>query len=121
MQYNVYCVGCGQFIATLQTGDSFGYVCPCGATIFHTDTNELIPPLNFVRLMAGVLEYIPHIDRYVGSSMHRSPLKEQIIHNLRERGCTWSHECEECWPRILAEKAHELEMKEKIGRSRYGA
>lgn len=113
--YNVHCVGCGIFTSTIQHGEEFNHTCSCGSVIFFIEelgNKGLIPPVDFMLLMSGRLLQLPHIDQFLGSSLHVSPIKRQIIHELRKRECIWSHECENCHQEMIDKKIKELEMEE---------
>lgn len=119
MSQQIYCLGCDKFVIALEKGDEFGHTCSCGSTMFYAKgmfsakENGLIPPIVFLELMAGNLPFRPHIDQFLGSALHVSPLKEQIVQVLRKQGCIWSHECENCSQKVLSEKVDEIERESK--------
>ena len=115
MTYIVHCVGCGIFTAGIYSREEFRHTCSCGSVIFvikGLGNKGLIPPIDFILLMSGRLLQLPHIDQFLGSSLHTNPRKRQIISELRKRGCIWSTECENCHQKIISEKIKELEMEE---------
>lgn len=89
------CIGCDSKIRWDGTG-AFSYTCPCGATIFYNEENgSLAPTFSFVRnLQIGIS--LPHLNDLVGESTYSSPIKEELIEELRRKGYIWMEECEQC-------------------------
>lgn len=89
------CIGCDREIDWDGIG-MFSYTCPCGATIFYDEETE---HLFFPLLLARSLQLgssLPHLNDLVGGSNNTSPIKEQLVKELREKGFIWIEECEQC-------------------------
>ena len=89
------CLGCGRDIAWDGVG-TFSYTCTCGARVFYeTETRKLALPASFI-LNAAVGPRLPHLNGLVGESDYTSPVKEQLIKDLRAKGYIWMEECGQC-------------------------
>lgn len=89
------CIGCDRYIGWEGKG-LFSYTCPCGATILYDDeTGKLAFPASMMLNLAKGIS-LPHLDDLVGESDFTSPLKEQLIEELRQKGFIWMRECEQC-------------------------
>ena len=89
------CIGCDGNISWDGKG-LFSYTCPCGSHAFYNEeTKHLSLPFSFVRGLQ-LKAPLPHLNYLVGESNHTSPIKEQLIKELREKGSIWMEECEQC-------------------------
>lgn len=100
------CLGCGAPI-NWDGKSLFAYTCPCGATILYDETTGYHPPAS---LIIGLHEKreLPHIDYYLGKSSHTSLEKEGAYKFLREKGCIWSWECDQCRERVIDRTVMEI-------------
>lgn len=89
------CVGCDAHIPWEGEG-LFSYTCKCGATVFQDEENGKIAlPASLIRNLSLNIA-TPHLGDIVGHSDYASPLKEQLICDLRSKRFIWMGECEAC-------------------------
>jgi len=92
------CVGCDHDIGWDGEG-TFCYTCPCGASVLYEVSGGKLGKIVFpaslnLQLKTGVV--VKHLDQYIGTSNHTSPVKEHLIAALRKKGFMWMSECGQC-------------------------
>lgn len=91
-----HCVGCGATIPW-DGVSSFSYTCPCRATIFICDSNDM-PSFSSSMLISMIRRETVrlHLDDLVGVSDYTSAEKTTMIDRLSRFGCTWMKDCPQC-------------------------